>query len=247
MINVFYSQNAPNRIIPFKPDWKQAEDNAPRPTDYYTSDRALGELYRNVNLIDTPKAVPLEPKYLTQLVDSISLALRPHIQSALGSAETTEAEEASMEPIFEQYADELRYICATHSLSDSPDSRLVEEEVVVGTITAVCSQARFRNDRTYRMRLHTKILVDGVRRKLYQPLKDTTAPSATGAMRYGLRQAWLAWSYAMKGRHRPGANSFAIIALGCIAAALSDMGAISLKPEKRGEVNAGGEGEEDDD
>lgn len=235
-----HSQNSPRWLIPYKPDWKQAEDNAPRRTDYYESDRALGELYRKVHLLDAPKSVPPPPTRPRPLSDSISLALQPHIEWALGTAQNSDRDLSAIAPIFRRYADELRYISVTHSLSDSPESRLDEEEVVVGTITAVCSQTRFRNDRSYRMRLHAKTLVDSVRKKLYQHVKDPTTPEATGVMRYGLAQAWLAWDYGMRNRHIFGANSFSIIALGSIAAALSDMGKINMKREKR-ETDASGD------
>ncbi|EKM55297.1 uncharacterized protein PHACADRAFT_173398 [Phanerochaete carnosa HHB-10118-sp] len=225
-------QNSPRWLIPYKPDWKKAEDNAPRKTDYYESDRALGDLFRNVQLLEPPKTVHLPSKRLPPLSDSISQALRPYIEDIFGpgGARNSERDVASIAPVFGRYAEELRYICVTHSLSDSPESRLVEEEVVVGTITAVCSQHRYRNDRTYRMRLHSKVLVDSVRRRLYQPVRDQLAPEAVGQMRYNLQQGWLAWDYGMRNRHIPGANSFAIIALGVIGAALTDMGRILLKP-----------------
>lgn len=237
-------QDSPRWLIPYKPDWKKAEDNAPRKTDYYTSDRALGELFRNVQLLDTPKSATLPTKRQPPLSDSISQALRPLIEEVLGvgGARNSERGLLGIAPLFGRYAEELRYICVTHSLSDSPESRLVEEEVVVGTITAVCSQHRYRNDRTYRMRLHAKALVDSVRRRLYVPPRDDPmGADATGAMRYGLQQAWLAWDYGMRNRHMFGANSFAVVALGVIGAVLADLGKITLKPGKEEAAGGGGD------
>lgn len=127
----------------------------------------------------------------------------------------------------------------THSLSDSPDSRLIEEEVVVGTITATCSQNRFRTDRTYRMRLHAKMLADTVRKRLYRGVEDAQSPE--GAMRYGLKQAWLAWDYGMRNRGVFGANSFALIALAVMGTILSDMGVVMLKTEGSDDTTGGGE------
>ena len=143
-------------------------------------------------------------------------------------------------PIFRRYADELKYICVTHSLSDTPDSRLVEEEVVVGTITATCSQHRYRNDRTYRMRLHAKMLVDTVRRKFYRRPEDPASDEGRGVMRYALQQAWRAWDYGMRNNHVFGASSFCFIALGVVATVLVDMGAVLMKID--GETDAGGGG-----
>ena len=181
-------------------------------------------------MIETPNIVfPASPRPIP-LSDSISQALQKYIERSLGTFANEDEELASIAPIFRRYADELRYICITHSLSDSPDSRLVEEEVVVGTIMATCSQHRFRNDRTYRMRLHAKMLVDTTRRRLYRGIADADSPE--GAMRYGLKQAWLAWDYGMRNRHIFGANSFALIALAVIGTVLSEMNVVLLKVEK---------------
>ncbi|GJE87096.1 RdRP-domain-containing protein [Phanerochaete sordida] len=231
-------QDSPRLLIQYKPDWKKAEVNAPRKTDYYESDRALGELYRNVELLATPRAMDPPSKRQPPLSDSISRALRPYVERELGAggARNAERELAGVAGVFARYAEELRYICVTHALSDSPESRLVEAEVVVGTISAVCTQHRYRNDRTHRMRLHARVLVDGVRRRLYARVGDPADPAAQGQMRYNLKQGWLAWDYGMRNRHMFGASSFAVVALGVIGAALADMGQITLKPEKKEEV-----------
>lgn len=161
------------------------------------------------------------------LSDSISCALRSYISRHLGQASLRNSEESvsEMEPLFRRYVDELRYISLTHALSDSPDDRLSEEEIVIGAILAVCSQNRYRADRMYRMRLNSRVLVDDIRRKLYVRQLE---PSL-GAFRYGLRQAWLAWDFGMRNRGVFGANSFALIALRVILDILIDTGEITLK------------------
>ena len=132
-------------------------------------------------------------------------------------------------PLFRRYADELTYICLAHSLSDSPDSRLLEEEVVVGSILAHCSEARFRNDRMYRMRLHSSVLVSNTRSKMFQWRENPT----DGDLRYGLVQAWRAWDFGMRNRTTFGANSFAIVALGVIMDILQLAGCIVVKRDKK--------------
>jgi len=47
-------------------------------------------------------------------------------------------------------------------LVDAPDVCLTEEEVVLGTILAKCAQLRWRADRSSRMKLHSKDLVDDI-------------------------------------------------------------------------------------
>lgn len=228
--------------MPYKPDWKKSEDNNPRVTDYYESDRALGWLFRNVELLKTPQSVePPAGNRPVPLSDCISQALIPYIEQALGPENVRRSDEevSQMNVVFTRYADELRYICVTHSLSDSHESRLVEEEVVVGTITATCSQHRYRNDRTYRMRLHALVLASNVRRKLYIRAREPRV-ATEGEVRYGLTQAWLAWDYGMRNRGHFGANSFALIALVAVGDALADLGLITLKMENRGEAEDGG-------
>ncbi|KAJ3536923.1 hypothetical protein NM688_g6770 [Phlebia brevispora] len=220
---------APNRFIHYKPDWKKAEDNTPRETDYYESSRALGHLFRGVSLLNAPQPADYEKASgrLRPLSDSISKALKPFIVDHLGEGALHNSEEhiKEMEPVFRSYLDELRYMCLTHSLSDSPDSRLSEEEVVIGSILANCSQHRYRQDRMYRMRLHSSVVVNDTRRKLWV----RTEASTVGGMRYGLGQAWLAWDFGMRNRAVFGANSFALIALGVILDILDFNGDINLK------------------
>ncbi|CCM00004.1 uncharacterized protein FIBRA_02029 [Fibroporia radiculosa] len=155
--------DSPHWLIPYKPDWHQAEDAAPRHTDYYESHRALGDLFRNIAIVDPSLVSPAEfmngtaskPKPLS---DPISKALRHYIQDQLHYFFNQDEHVAEMTKLFQRYTDELRYICITHALSDASDVRLVEEEVVVGTILAKCTQTRWRTDRTYRMRLHSATL-----------------------------------------------------------------------------------------
>lgn len=214
--------------MPVKPDWKKAEQNAPRETDYYESSRALGELFRNVTLLDPPPPIPYNANAnVAPLSDSISVALESHITRHLGEGSFHNSEDhvSEMEPLFRHYVDELKYICLTHALSDSSESRLSEEEVVIGSILASCSQHRYRADRMYRMRLNSAVLVNDIRQKLYMKVDDP----APGQLRYGLGQAWLAWDFAMRNRGLFGANSFALITLGIIGDTLEGLGDISVR------------------
>lgn len=201
-------------VISLRPS--QAEDAAPRTTDYYESSRALGDLFRNIAIVDpttrSPTAAPIngavKPK-VKPLSDAISSALKPYIQMHLHRFRNEESDVGEMTKLFQRYVDELRYICMTHALSDAPDVRLMEEEVAVGTIIAKCSQTRWRTDRTFRMRLHSAMLTRDVDNQLF---KQTETP-APGELRYGLSQAWLAWDFSMRNKTVFGANSFGLIAL----------------------------------
>ena len=229
LIHLLQSSEAPWRLIPFKPDWKKAEDSTPRDIDYYESSRALGELFRNVRLLDAPGPAEYTKTNgrVAPLSDSISRALRPYISRNLGQGSLRNSDQhvSEMEPLFRRYVDELRYICLTHALSDSPDDRLSEEEVVIGAILANCSQHRYRQDRMYRMRLNSRVLADDIARKLYMRVNEPVI----GALRYGLGQAWLAWDFGTRNRGVFGASSFSLIALKVIMNILEDMGEITLK------------------
>ena len=191
--------NLPRWLIPFKPDWKKPEEDTPFKSDYYESRRALGALYRNVQLLKISKD-PLfhSTNCPTPLSDPISQALIPYVERFLGSngVDNSESDFASILPIYRRYVDELRYIRLAHALSESPDSVLDEEEIVLGAILANCSQSRLRKDRTFRMRLHTQTLVMNTRNKLYEWCEEPTA----GAFRFGLSECWRAWDYAMRRR-----------------------------------------------
>ncbi|KAI0636634.1 RdRP-domain-containing protein [Trametes polyzona] len=226
--------DSPRLLIREKPDWKKAEDSDPRDTDYYYSSRALGELFRSIDLnnLKLPKSptpipsggVVLPPLREQPLSDAISVTLRRLIEGQLTYFENKDQNVAEMKDLFMLYEQELRYICVTHALSDAPDIRLQEEEVVVGTILAVCSQQRWRRDRMHRMRLHASELVRNIRMRLFQPA-DPLNPEQ-GELVYGLSQAWLAWDFGMRNRTVFGARSFSLVALGVVLDTLYKLGAL---------------------
>jgi len=214
----------PRPLIPYKPDWHKAEDAAPRNTDYYESHRALGDLFRNITIVEPSIPSPISAAgndvKIKPLSDTISMALKPHIERQLHHFRNEDKEVGEMTKLFQRYVDELRYICVTHALSDAPDVRLTEEEVTIGTILAKCTQHRWRTDRTYRMRLHSAMLVRDIGNKLFQL---TETPSA-GELLYGLQQGWLAWDFSTRNKTIFGANSFGLIALRVVFNALDQLG-----------------------
>ncbi|KAI9060668.1 RdRP-domain-containing protein [Trametes sanguinea] len=218
-------ENMPHPLIRAKPDWKKAEDNDPRPSDYYESTRALGALFRNIEIKPVqppsssyPNGTPEMPTRAPPLSDSISLTLLPAVTRYLGAEhahhDADDRAVAALSPLFRYYAEELRYICLTHALSDRTGVRLSEEEVAVGSILAMCDQPRWRRNRMHRMREHAGQLVRHVRHaRLRAPLaKDAREEELVGA----LRRAWLAWDYGMRNQSVFGARSFSLIALGVV-------------------------------
>jgi RNA-dependent RNA polymerase len=208
----------PRTLIRCKPDWHAAEVVSPRETDYYKSDRALGLLYRSITLDDLK---PIDPvPAVRPLSDPITLTLLESVKRYLGDSAVVDNYSSELQKLFQRYTDELRYICATHTLSDTPGVRLLEAEVVIGTILAKCSQKRWRSDRMYRMRLHASTLVKDVQRNLIESLADTVSVFELIA---GLQLAWSAWGFSLCHRTDFGANSFGLIALGTVIDCLDEL------------------------
>jgi RNA-dependent RNA polymerase len=209
----------PRTLIRCKPDWHAAEVVSPRETDYYRSDRALGLLYRSIKLDESqPVFLPVPP--VQPLSDPITLTLLESVQRHLGDSAVVDNHPSELQKLFQRYTDELRYICATHTLSVMPGIRLLEAEVVIGTILAKCSQKRWRSDRIYRMRLHASNLVKDIQRNLIESLGDAVPVYELIA---GLQLAWSAWGFSLRRRADFGANSFGLIALGTVIDCLDEL------------------------
>ena len=221
--------NLPKPLIKFKPDWHKTEVTGAHEQDYYISERALGHMFRNVN-IDPDKSVKglpaVCPEVTAPLKDTISYALAPLIQCTLNSDPDADDDELGEDDHAEQlhahYVREMRYICVTHTLVDQPDVRLKEEEVVLGTILANCVQSRWRNDRTYRMRLHTEGLVDDIRARIAQGGETPTDEQ----LRSGLSRAWGVWAWAQHHRDKEFIQSFSLIVLGLMFDFLKRLGGL---------------------
>ena len=215
----------PHPYLSTKPDWKKKEDNDNRPGDYYESTRALGELFRNIDvgaleapLSSYPNGAPLTPVWEEPLSDSISRALKPSVGRRLRRVENDDAHLADMciEPLFRLYARELACVCLTHAPSENADVRLSEEEVVLGAILAQCSQRRWKKDRMHRMREHVGPLVRSVRKGRRGLGAGEGGEEGGEEALSALARGWAAWDFGMRHRGTFGANSFALIGLGVV-------------------------------
>jgi len=113
--------------------------------------------------------------------------------------------------LFDRYTRELRFLRLAHTLVDSPDVRLAEEEIVVGTILANCAEKRWRSDRTFHMRQHAEVLVKDIQGRI---VKDI-AGADCDALREGLKTAWQAWVWSL-GIEEVGKDSFGLVTLGTV-------------------------------
>jgi RNA-dependent RNA polymerase len=201
-------QNSPHFLIRFKPDWHAAEVVNPKQTDFYESTRALGYLYRAIDLEDVSSQS--ETRDQAPLSDPISQRLDPLIREIF--PQHCDPDELEITSIFQVYVDELRFICNTHTLSMSPGSCLSEEEVVAGTILAKCSQRRWRSDRIHSMRTHMSVAINEVRTRILPKLDNPPREN----LECGLMKAWAAWIFSRERRNGFGASSFGLVVLGTI-------------------------------
>ena len=210
-----------------RPDWSRPEVPGTHQVDYYESRRALGYLFRNIDLQgpnELPDGIPITyPAEIAPLEDVISRTLAPLVQSALnvtlGSPETENAQTADLHV---RYASEMGFICVTHSISLSPDVPLNEEELVLGTILGKYSQQRTRTDRMERMRMQVEMLVRDVRAQIV----PMDAPLVQEDLRRGLRDAWGVWCWAQYRREKPFIQSFSLVALGLVLDVLGQLGTL---------------------
>jgi len=211
--------SVPKPPIRYKPDWDAAAVESSLKPDYYESSRALGHMFRELKLkAENPRdtEVPEEPHCTDSTTDSITAKLLPKVEEYLKASAYIEEPSIEIFRLFKLYQDELRYICATHTLSNTPGNELLEAEVVVGTILATCSQKSLRKERIYRMRHHVGTLI--------QDIKHTLKPKDEGtSIIQALELAWQAWKFSVHKREEFAANSFGIIALSIIFDCFNDL------------------------
>ncbi|KIJ69127.1 hypothetical protein HYDPIDRAFT_23984 [Hydnomerulius pinastri MD-312] len=215
--------NLPHSLIKFKPDWHKAEEDTPRSSDYYESSRALGILFRNIKLDDMPQ--PTQPG--SPRDDAISEALLPHVRLQLQQVRSRQSSADWIDPLYTSYRDELAYMSTTYSISKAPGSRLREEELVVGTILAKCSQKRYRKDRVFAMKECVNFLVQDMKQELVGRMDDVSEDD----LRVKLSHAWAAWEYSVQKAALPveerfGSQSFGLIALGLVLECLERLGGL---------------------
>ncbi|KAF7295512.1 RNA-dependent RNA polymerase [Mycena indigotica] len=208
----------PKLLIRCKPDWHAAEVVKPREEDYYTSDKALGSLYRAIKLnsieteLPSPAAQNGQAKH-NIISDPIHFALLHEIERVLNwTPPVAQPSSTDMKNTFTKYVADLRYISLTHTLTTEAGQALLESEIVIGTILAKSVQKRWRADCIYRCRYHASAVVRDVQQKLWHKQQE---PASQTNLR-GLERAWSAFEFSIREQHQFGAKSFGLIALGTI-------------------------------
>lgn len=168
----------------------------------------MGEEVTEKQEADSIASAPAQP-----YTDLISQAIKERLELVLGSGLLPTVSvgrelrvEQKVKNAFQQYAEELRYIRFTHSLYAKSESRLLEVEVVAGTIECRRDLKRLRKERISRMRDHTISAVKNVRVELMGA--DTRENSGIQT----LQTAWNAWGFSQVCKEE-GGRSFGLIAL----------------------------------
>lgn len=202
-----------------KPDWAAPETvTTPSSAKFYPSTRAIGQLYRD---IDLPADIRPIWEGATRISDSGDRNTRdPRIGPVQKRVErfvkTTDISKQLYEnarTLFSHYKAQLHGICVTRTLSSSRHGSLAEEEVFIGTIAQRYPDSRRRKEMLSRLRDTTGAQVRHVRQAL-EGDKDSSAEDV-------LRRSWCAWQVALSKGREFGAQSFGWLALGCIFEAIA--------------------------
>jgi len=185
-------ENIPNARLPH-PDWSQPEVVSKEDRkDYYESKKALGILYRDIQLFDplshqrtrkqqgrNKKDKPVEDEdwekegyYLQKQFKALGMDEDATYQVVISRARRHLSNQALDESfktlaghIFVAFASNLERICASHALSDRYE-RLSETEAILGVISQRTTQPRRRKELMASLRERTGQLVVDIRYEL---------------------------------------------------------------------------------
>jgi len=220
-----------------RPDWNAPETVVPDSEKFYESQRAIGRLFRSIELPslrtvkraagDQKKQLKEHEFTLEEILADFHLdgtnreenLVRTTVEGRVRRfVETRSLDEDTVNyasQLFNRYASELRTICTAHTLTNSRSAMLTEEEAMIGTIVAKSPQPRKRKDLMAKLREQTTLLITGIREDL---MGDEDLPLEDGLMR-----AWVAWKLSAVEDDVFGAKSFGWIALGGIFEAIKDI------------------------
>ncbi|TBU35150.1 RdRP-domain-containing protein [Dichomitus squalens] len=220
-----------------KPDWSAPETISRGNEDYYPSTKAIGKLFRSIDLpaVQTVQRVARrqrrhmhnanqDDEYAdvlellhdeTPMDDRTAVAVQERISEFISPDEYDGDFIRRIWDLYKSYTSQLRAICADHTLEHKRSAMLTEEEVVIGTIVAKCSQPRKRKDLMSQMREQTATLVSSVKEELSG---DDEIPPETS-----LQRAWIAYKLANIEGEAFGARSFSWVALGSIFDAIKEI------------------------
>ncbi|KAI9062979.1 RdRP-domain-containing protein [Trametes sanguinea] len=230
-------ESIPRLHLRTKPDWSAPETSTEESPNFYESTRAIGKLYRAIDLpaLRTVNSVRrFQRRHLgadsestaaeffarfqsadDRQASEIFIVVQERVEEFIDPAAYDQAAVTANWELYRTYVSRLRAICADHTLSNSRTAMLTEEEAVIGTIVAKCSQPRKRKDLMAKMREQTTMLVGDVRSELAGD--DDVPPERS------LRSAWIAFQVAETEHEQFGARSFMWVALSSIFDAIKEI------------------------
>ena len=223
---------APNTVpkpkSDFKPDWHAPEtvdlDGA---TGFYPSQKAIGKLFRDIDLPEVQirrRAARRERQHIrddapeadldeifaalcmeNRRGDSLESAVEDCVDEFIGLEPSSKFVKLAIESL-SRYSIELQGICASNAIQRNKGAMLSEEEAVIGTIVAKCSQRRRRREAIAQLREQTGHLVKSIRDEL-------SGDDDTSQYEW-LETAWAAWKVSRHLKDQFGAHSYGWIVLG---------------------------------
>ena len=215
-----------------RPDWSAPETVASGVNNkkYYQSQRAIGKLYRDIDLpvdetiyrTESSQSERIRGQRQTTLQDVLNGFLledddlyEDPVYSAIADrvSQFISLDGYSAELIAEvwelycSYVSELQSICTDYTLSPTIGAMLTEEEVVVGTIVAKSSQPKKRRNLMASMREQATLLVDAVR-------FDISGEEHGMGPEKSMERGWVAFRLAVMESGVFGSRSFGWIAMG---------------------------------
>jgi RNA-dependent RNA polymerase len=214
-----------------KPDWHAPETvDLDSSINFYQSQKAIGRLFRAIDLpeVEVRTHVKAMRQKRQQVREDQPVADLDEVFAALcmndregdpfeSAVESRVAEFIIVDDPHSEYAKlaiesldrysvELQGICACNAIQRQKATTLSEEEAVVGTIVAKCSQKRRRRDAISQLREQTSFLVKGIR--------DELSGDDDSSQYDWLATAWTAWKVSRHLKDCFGAHSYGWIALG---------------------------------
>jgi len=217
-----------------KPDWHAPETvNLDDSIDFYESQKAIGKLFRAIDLpevrIQNPATrrqrqhvrdddaeLDLDEVFAALCIgdrhdDALESALKGRVSGFVSTDPHSKDVELAIDSLG-RYSMELQGICACNAIQRHKTAMLSEEEAVVGTIVAKCSQRRRRRDAMAQLREQTSYLVKSI--------QDELGGGEETSQYEWLASAWAAWKVSRHLKDRFGAHSYGWIALGEVFGAI---------------------------
>jgi len=205
------------------PDWHAGENFDPNNGSYYRSERALGILYRAVDINRDEHrchAILPDPAEPTNSVVKRKLhtLVGPHIM-AFSSTDRRLIKPEKLVWMLRYFCGQLDYIRVINALSTEPGNTVSEAEVFVDSIAGKTSQPRRRKELIIRMQSMSSNLVRETRNRL------VGKEEGLEATKLWLVNAWNAWNLSQteEFQEMEGAVTFGWTTLRCALEALAKL------------------------